>query len=503
MTVGYTRLSIDKYDDHLAVTRQRQDISALAQTLNWPGVTSFYEDNDVSANTDKRRPRPGFDRLLSDMRAGRVTHVLVYDQDRLVRDMRQLEDVVDAVEAGKVLLTSVNGDIDLRSDNGRMVARIKAAVARNELEKLSRRIKRQKLQRAQSGLKTQTVHRPYGYDRDWTIVPEEAAVIRRLFRRKAHGESVASLVRWLNQTRVRSVTGLEGHWQHSLVTTMLRRREYAGEVTLNGQVVATAAFKAIVTRRLFDEVQAALPVSPPPWRALKETGLLTGLLVCGMCGTRMRRGRGKKTSRTYYCKGTTHPTRRLIISTSVDRAVVQAVEAKMGTLADGGSWQSAQASAIEHEIEQARRQHARGALTRAELDSVLKHLSARLMAERRVPIGSKETAELPQDWPLDAKRDWLASLVDKIVVAEAPRIHHRPTVYLDRVTIHFKDGRTLDLGRPHITQDDVARHLGLSRKTVCDALCGNGRLSGSTRERVRAAAIDLGYDHASYHRSVD
>lgn len=130
VTVGYTRLSIGKYDDQLGVARQREDIAALARSLGWPEVTEWYEDNDVSANVEKRRPRPEFDRLLPDMRAGALSHVLCYDQDRLVRDMRQLEDVVEAVEAGRVMLTSVNGDIDLLTDNGRMVARIKAAVAR-------------------------------------------------------------------------------------------------------------------------------------------------------------------------------------------------------------------------------------------------------------------------------------------------------------------------------------------------------------------------------------
>jgi site-specific DNA recombinase len=198
MTVGYTRLSIDKYDDQLGVSRQREDITALARTLGWPEITGFYEDNDVSANTDKKRPRPEFERLLRDMRSGVLTHVLCYDQDRLVRDMRQLEDVVDAVEAGHVMLTSVNGDIDLLTDNGRMVARIKAAVARNEIERLSRRSRRQKLQRAQRGLKNVGGLRTYGYHRGYAVVPEEAVVLVELFRRRAGGETIASLTRWLN-----------------------------------------------------------------------------------------------------------------------------------------------------------------------------------------------------------------------------------------------------------------------------------------------------------------
>ena len=46
----------------------REDIIKLARSLGWPEVTEFYEDNDVSANVDRRRPRLEFERLLGDMR---------------------------------------------------------------------------------------------------------------------------------------------------------------------------------------------------------------------------------------------------------------------------------------------------------------------------------------------------------------------------------------------------------------------------------------------------
>ena len=61
---------------------------------------------------------PEFDRLLRDMRGGVVTQVVLYDQDRLGATCGQLEGVVNAVEAGHAMLTSVNGDIDLRRDHG-------------------------------------------------------------------------------------------------------------------------------------------------------------------------------------------------------------------------------------------------------------------------------------------------------------------------------------------------------------------------------------------------
>jgi len=504
MTVGYTRLSFDKYDDHLGVTRQREDITALARSLGWPEVTDFYEDNDVTANADRRKPRPDFDRLLRDMRAGVVTHVLVYDQDRLVRDMRQLEDVVDAVEAGHVMLTSVNGDIDLRSDHGRMVARIKAAVARNEIEKLSRRTKRQKLQRAQMGFKNGGTLRTYGYERDFTVVPHEAAVLIELFERKAGGESIPSLANWLNSSGVPSVTGLVGRWQQAGVATLLRRREYAGDVTINGRVVGRARFEAIVDRDLFERVDAQLPPKPAPWRGTEEAGLLTGLLVCAVCGSRMHRGRGATSRRLYKCQGGhREPPCNRQLSVSVDAPVVDAVRAKVKDLEEaGGSWWSVQVGAIEHEIEQARRMHAQGKLTQSELRSVLKHLDRRLLAERRQP-GQLETLAASENWStwtLDMKREWLATFVEQIVVGRTLRPTPGPKVELARVTIHFKDGEARNLGRPQVTMKDVARLAGCTTEHASRVLHGKGRFSLDTQERVQAAAAELGYVMSSRRR---
>lgn len=499
MTVGYTRLSFDKYDDQLGVTRQREDITALARSLGWPEITGFYEDNDVSANTDKKRPRPEFDRLLRDMRTGVLTHVLCYDQDRLVRDMRQLEDVVDAVETGHVMLTSVNGDIDLMTDNGRMVARIKAAVARNELERLSRRMKRQKLQRAQLGIKNQSPRRTFGYQRDYKVVAEEAVVLVELFERRAAGESVTSLRRWLNESQIPTTPGNVGNWAYSTVESMLQRREYLGDVTINGEVVAMGAFEAIIDRETFEKANDQ-PKLPAGWRSLPESGLLTGLLICGVCGAKMKRGRGRTSSQSYTCNGH-HATGggRTYLSVSVDADVLQAVRVKARELRDEGSttmWLSAQASAIEHEIIQARRMHSRGELTRAAMDAVVQHLHSRLAEECPGPSVSPDgdRPEVWSDWDLGTQRHWLAQIVNQVVVGRTTRPRYGPHVESGRLTIHFRDGEVQNLKRSEITLDDVGRRAGCGRETVARALRGIGYLAPETRARALAAAEELGYD---------
>lgn len=453
MTVGYTRLSMDKYGDQLGVTRQREDIAALARSLRWPDVTEFYEDNDVSANTDKKRPRPEFDRLLQDMRAGRVEHVLCYDQDRLVRDMRQLEDVVEAVETGHVLLTSVNGDIDLLTDNGRMVARIKAAVARHEVEKMSRRMKRERLQRAQRGIKQSGRDRTFGYTRDFQVVPQEAAILVELFERRATGEAVSSLQRWLNEARVESSRGNVGHWNYGTIVGMLRRREYVGDSTFNGEVVAKTAFDPIVSRATFDKANSHFATEPPAWLSLEDLGLLTGLLVCGQCGRRMRHPRGIPKERLYQCICYRRDGgARVFISDSLDAVVCDEVRGKRRDLSGTGlgtSLRSMQEAALEHEAARVRAGRHDSRLPRAARDVLLQHLERRLAEERsqraKLPSGEGEPEQW-ESWDLDARRRWLAEMVSQIVVVKR---HSKPSprVDLGRVSIHFHDGEVRNLAR--------------------------------------------------------
>jgi hypothetical protein len=195
---------------------------------------------------------------------------------------------------------------------------------------------------------------------------------------------------------------------------------------------------------------------------------------------------------------------------AVDGAVVDAVVAKMQELTRLGTWRSTQAQAIEHEIEQARRVHAKGELARSELDSVLKHLRKRLSLELRQPAleGGPPDFQDWETWPLDAKREWLATVVDRIVVQKSIRRSPGPGVDLARIDIHFKDGQVRNLAnsklaRRGVTLADVARLANCSEGTASLVLRGKGRLSASTRERVHAAAAELGYEVGGWRNVID
>lgn len=54
----YTRISRDEEGLGLGVARQEQDCRALAERQGWQVVEPIYCDNDISASTRSRKPRP-------------------------------------------------------------------------------------------------------------------------------------------------------------------------------------------------------------------------------------------------------------------------------------------------------------------------------------------------------------------------------------------------------------------------------------------------------------
>ena len=69
----------------------------------------------------------------------------------MTRQPRQLEDWIERAEERGLVITTANGEADLSTDGGRMYARIKASVARSEVERKSARQKAANAQRARLG----------------------------------------------------------------------------------------------------------------------------------------------------------------------------------------------------------------------------------------------------------------------------------------------------------------------------------------------------------------
>lgn len=223
----YLRISQDREMDGPAIDRQREQCEAVARYRQWELVET-YVDQSKSA-TDRSKSRPDYDRMVADYNAGRFTAIICYDLDRLTGQPRQLGDWIDAAELKGLALVTANGDADLSTDGGRMYARIKAAVARTEMERKGPHQSAAQLQRAKQGRAPMGM-RPPGYATNGDVIPDEAEAMKTiyaLFTRLVHPESLRSLARGLSGTQ--AISGIFPRPKHSHVVSSERAERRLAE----------------------------------------------------------------------------------------------------------------------------------------------------------------------------------------------------------------------------------------------------------------------------------
>jgi DNA invertase Pin-like site-specific DNA recombinase len=294
----YLRQSSDPNNDQLAVSRQREACVGLCETRGWGWAE--YMDNDTSAST--RKPRPEYTRLMADIRNGAISAVVVWDLDRLHRRPIELEQFMELADERGVALATVTGDVDLSTDNGRLFARIKGAVARAETERKVARMKSRYRQDAERGVSHCGPARAFGYTPDEKLDPVKSNAVRKAYADILAGRTLYSIAKDWNAKGFTSARGKA--WSHPGVRAVLLNPRNAGLRAHRGEIVAQAAWPAIVDRDTYDGVVALL--TDPGRRfggAHARKYLLSGLAVCGKCGARLGSALPHKRSKPrYQCK---------------------------------------------------------------------------------------------------------------------------------------------------------------------------------------------------------
>ncbi len=280
--VIYARQSLDRSGEGAAVDRQVADCRRLAEVRGWD-VTEVISDNDMSASTGKRRP--GYERLLDLMLAGKVDAVVVWAVDRLTRRLVDLEQVIAICETTDVRLATVTGDLDLSTDTGRMLARILASVARGEVERKGARQRRANEQRATGGHMGWT-RRPFGYDRDEghvVAIEAEAQALQDAARLVLAGSTLAAGVRLLDERGLTTTAGKP--WNVTSLRRALLNPRYTGRVTYNGADVAEGTWPVILDAETQDRLTEVLrDTRRRVQQGTEAVHLLSGLAGCGRCG---------------------------------------------------------------------------------------------------------------------------------------------------------------------------------------------------------------------------
>ena len=277
----YVRISKDREGSQHGVQRQRDDCVQLASERGLPVSTEDYSDNDISAYSGKKRP--GYERLLGDVEAGKVGAILIWHTDRLHRSPIELEHYIDVVGPRNVPTYPVKGsELDLATPSGRMVARMLGATARYESEHRSERIARQNQQAAENGV-WRGGRRPFGYMADGAhLHPTESKLVRQAYSEVIAGESLSSIFTRWTENGIASSTGHK--WTYTTFRQMLQRARNYGCSVYRGEVVARDVFPAIVDEATWRKANAIL-ASPGRRTSSSNQGkhLMSGLALCGVC----------------------------------------------------------------------------------------------------------------------------------------------------------------------------------------------------------------------------
>jgi len=275
-TALYLRVSTEaQADEGYSLAAQKEKLEAYCRMK---GIESFrsYVDGGFSGSN---LSRPAVTELVEAIRGGAVERVVVYKLDRLSRSQKDtLYLIEDVFMPHSVDFVSINENIDTGSPYGRAMIGILSAFAQLERENIFMRTRMGMVERVKQGYWPGGGKIPFGYDYDpqkGILVPNaDADTVREIYARYLEGQSTGRIAREL---------GLR--YEH-LVTQILGRESNTGVIVYRGERYQ-GRHEPLITRDTFERAQRKLKRPNRP-KAAEAGKLLTGLLVCGHCGAKMR-----------------------------------------------------------------------------------------------------------------------------------------------------------------------------------------------------------------------
>lgn len=387
------------------------------------GITAYrhYDEDDGYSGTNFNRP--GFQRMLADIKAGKIKRVIVKDMSRFGRDYLQVGFYTDMLfpDFG-VHFIAVNDGVDSTRGENEFTA-IRNVFNEMYARDTSKKIRATWQSKGKSGEHLTTIP-PYGYMKDpdnkkkWIIDEEAAAVVQQIFALCVSGMGPTQIAKWLekheiynptaySQAKGRPVTNKPTanpyKWTNETVSRTLERIEYLGH-TVNFKtrkqsykskkklwndpsewVIFENTQPPIVEESVFLIVQNIRRSRRRPTK-MGDMGIFSGLLYCAECGGKMYQCRAtnfteeqKYFIRSTYRKGkdlcTTHSIKNVVLHEIVLRNLREAIE--YVTQYEAEFIQEAADSRLrERDAEFSRKREtlSRAESRIAELDNLFKHL---------------------------------------------------------------------------------------------------------------------------------
>ena len=294
----------------LDAQRQQPPCEAFAKAHGWQ-VVAVYTDDNRSAWKEGIR-RDDFERMLGDVRAGRLDAIISWQVDRLLRTVEDASAIIKIAKQYGTLVANVGGELDLSTAAGRKTFYELAVAAEHASDLASERLRLKHAELAADG-KWEGGMRGFGYDLEpypdlesgrvkYRLVVNqlEAMAIQQGVAAALEGRGSTEIAKQWTKDGIRTTTGkviLPVKAREILVSPRI-----AGLRRADGKLVQ-ATWPAIITREQHEELVAILGPQRrqrPGGQASPRAYLLGGLAFCGRCGHRLT-GKPSFGKRRYFC----------------------------------------------------------------------------------------------------------------------------------------------------------------------------------------------------------
>jgi len=322
---AYCRVSTDDVEQLTSYEAQVQHYTDhISKNPEWE-FAGIYADEAISGTNTKKRT--DFHRLINDCMAGKIDYIITKSVSRFARNTLDCLEYTRQLKDKNIPIFFEKEGIISTDSKGEVMLTIMASLAQEESRSTSQNVKMGFAYRFQRGEMQINHNRFLGYtknkEKKLVIVPEEAEIIKRIYREYLEGASLLEIGRSLESDGILTAAN-KPKWRPETIKTILQNEKYIGDALLqktyttdfltkkrvkNNGIVPQYYFEgchdAIIPRELYMQVQEEL-VRRANLKTAKGGGkriysskyALSSIVFCSECGDIYRRihwnNRGKK-----------------------------------------------------------------------------------------------------------------------------------------------------------------------------------------------------------------
>lgn len=357
---AYCRVSTDSDEQATSYEAQIEHYTSYINGHPDWTLAGIYADDGISGTNTKKREE--FNRMIDECMAGDVDMIITKSISRFARNTLDCLKYIRQLKEKSIPVFFEKENINSMDSKGEVMLTIMASLAQQESQSLSQNVKLGLQYRYQQGEIQVNCNRFLGFTKDENkrliVVPEEAEIIKRIYREYLEGASMLKIKRGLEADGILNGAGNE-KWHTSNINQILRNEKYIGDALLQKtyttdfltktrvknhgvvpQYYVENSHEAIIPREIFMQVQEELiqrrivHTSPNgKSRTFSCIHCFSNMIVCGGCGEVFRRvhwnNRGKK-SIVWRCVSRLENTglfceARTVLESTLEQVMVKAI----------------------------------------------------------------------------------------------------------------------------------------------------------------------------------